>query len=172
MKKGKNEKKVDLKVFTQPKDIIPDKLVPTLRIREPRVQKAFEPTNPEEIEKSSYIQDVLMEEWPAEDVLATYDFGVTVEKVFKDAGQIRQPPSLKTLPNVLVSRKRFKDYARAVIDRNPMALAKKDILRKNSLVPLTRNEFALKKREKCLRSASTDRKKNKLQKDDFQCKGI
>jgi hypothetical protein len=132
MKKGKPEKKVEVKNFTQTKDIIPDKLLPTLKIREPRLQKPVEPTNPDTLEKNRYVQDPLFEEWPTEEVLATFDFGVTTEKPFKDPTSIPLPPSFENDSSVLVTNKRYKDYLSSFFEKNSVAVSKRSLVKQNT----------------------------------------
>ena len=118
MKKGKPEKKVELKNFTQPKDIIPDKLAPSLKVREPRVPKPAEPTNPDTLEKNRFVQDPLFEEWPSEDALAQFDFGLTTDKPFKDTVQVPLPPSFSKESNEPVIFSRYKDYLASFLEKS------------------------------------------------------
>lgn len=175
MKKGKPEKKADLRNFTQQKDIIPDKLVPTLRVREPKVPKPVEPGHPDGSLANRYRQDPVFEEWPTDEVLATHDFGVTIEKVFKDPHSIPLPPSMKKEKNVLVSYKRYKDYLSALIDKNTVAVSKRGLMKQNTLVDfgdstlLQRKGSSPKSR---FRAVSMEFEADRIDLADFQCRSL
>lgn len=134
MKKGKQEKKVEVKNFTQPKDIVPDKLVPTLKVREPKPPKPVEPGQADPDLANRYVQDPLFEEWPADDVIAAYDFGLTTDKPFNDTAKIPMPPSFKETSSVVVSFKRYKDYLASVVEKNELAVSKRSLVKQNTLV--------------------------------------
>ena len=130
MKKGKVEKKVEVvKNFTPAKDVVPDKLAATLKVREPRQLKQVEPTPPESLEKNPYLQDPLFDEWPAEDAVAGFDFGLTSDKPFRDS-----PVALPALEeDVLLTHKRYKDYLNAFVEKNPVAISRKSLVRQKTL---------------------------------------
>lgn len=133
MKKGKPDKKAEVKNFTLPKDIIPDKLVPTLKVREPKPPKVVEPGHPDPHLANRYIQDPLFEEWPADDVIAAHDFGLTTDKPFKDPSKIPMPPSFNKNSSVLVSFKRYKEYLATISQKNDVAVSKRGLVKQNTL---------------------------------------
>jgi hypothetical protein len=137
MKKGKPDKKAEVKNFTQPKDIIPDKLVPTLKVREAKPAKGVEPGQADVSLANRYVQDPLFDEWPADDLLAAHDFGLAADKPFKDPAKIATPPSFANDNTVLVSFKRYKEYLLAVAQKNDVAVSKRGLMKQNTLADLS-----------------------------------
>lgn len=172
MKKGKQEKKVDLRNFTQPKDIIPDKLVSTLRVREPKPPKTVEPGQPDHGLANRYIQDPVFEEWPSDETIAAHDFGVTTDKVFNDPHQIPLPPSMKKTKNVLVSFKRYKEYLASLIDKNTVAVSKRGLMKQNTLTDFGDNTSFQRKTSSPRiksRAVSMEFEADRIDLADFQC---
>ena len=133
MKKGKQDKKAEVKNFTLPKDIIPDKLVPTLKVRDPKPPKVIEAGQADPNLANRYTQDPLFDEWPVDDVIAAHDFGVTTDKPFKDPTKILMPPSFKDNSSILVSFKRYKEYLATISQKNDVAISKRGLVKQNTL---------------------------------------